>query len=418
VDVGDFIDRWHPLTEATDGQANVELMNQLPYDLATIGNNEGVGNSKNQLEHLYDQADFDIILDNLEDPKTQQAPAFCQPYRIIETNQGTKIGFIAFTAPFSLTYQPNGWRIYQVAELLPRLLNEVRPLCDILVLMSHLGIDADLKLANQYPEIDILLGSHTHHVFPNGEKIQHVQLAAAGKFGHYIGAVHILYDHQTKQYQTYAKTIATADLPEAANDSLEIAGYLTRGHQLLQERQIAELPQALTCDLSGPYTFIELALRAVKERGQSQAAVLNNGLFLADLPAGIVNEDQLHEALPHSMHLINVTLKGADMIRLILEMEKNRSYLRKFHIAGMGFRGKIFGELCYSGISFDPVTKTVYWLDEPLKLDQNYTITTVDHFLFIPFFPTIELVGQVDFLFPEFLRNVVSAYLKEHYPIQ
>lgn len=65
IDLGDFVDRWHPLTEATNGQANVQLMNQIHYDAATIGNNEGVGNSKDELNHLYDRANFDIVLDNL-----------------------------------------------------------------------------------------------------------------------------------------------------------------------------------------------------------------------------------------------------------------------------------------------------------------------------------------------------------------
>ncbi len=52
VDLGDFVDRWHPLTEATDGKANVDLMNQGHYDAVTIGNNEGVGNPKEVLQHL------------------------------------------------------------------------------------------------------------------------------------------------------------------------------------------------------------------------------------------------------------------------------------------------------------------------------------------------------------------------------
>ena len=55
IDLGDFSDRCHPLTEATDGRANVAIMNTLAYDLVTIGNNEGIGNSKKQLEHLYDR---------------------------------------------------------------------------------------------------------------------------------------------------------------------------------------------------------------------------------------------------------------------------------------------------------------------------------------------------------------------------
>ena len=118
------------------------------------------------------------------------------------------------------------------------------------------------------------------------------------------------------------------------------------------------------------------------------------------------------------MHLIKVTLKGSDMSRLIREMEKSRQFLRKFPIRGMGFRGKIFGELCYDGIRFEQNGQTVFWQGKPIQPEQKYTLTTVDHFQFVPFFPTIELVGEVEFLFPDVLRTVVANYLHAHYPIK
>ena len=418
IDLGDFSDRCHPLTEATDGRANVAIMNTLAYDLVTIGNNEGIGNSKKQLEHLYDQATFEVVLANLEDPKTQTLPDFCQAYKIMTTKEGTKLGFIGLTAPFPLTYNPNGWTIKQVETVLPQLITEVAPQCDVLILLSHLGIDTDFMIAANYPEIQVILGSHTHHLFKDGEKINHVQLAAAGKYGQYMGEVHLFVDADTKQVTSYAKTIETASLEEQATDAKEIAGYLTEGHQLLQAQQIAQIPETLSTDLRQPHAFITVALKALKEAGQTEAAVLNNGLFLADLPEGIINADQLHEALPHPMHLIKVTLKGSDMSRLIREMEKSRQFLRKFPIRGMGFRGKIFGELCYDGIRFERNSQTVFWQGKPIQPEQKYTLTTVDHFQFVPFFPTIELVGEVEFLFPDVLRTVVANYLHAHYPIK
>ncbi|EHE8459339.1 bifunctional UDP-sugar hydrolase/5'-nucleotidase [Enterococcus faecalis] len=418
IDLGDFSDRCHPLTEATDGRANVAIMNTLAYDLVTIGNNEGIGNSKKQLEHLYDQATFEVVLANLEDPKTQTLPDFCQAYKIMTTKEGTKLGFIGLTAPFPLTYNPNGWTIKQVEAVLPQLITEVAPQCDVLILLSHLGIDTDFMIAANYPEIQVILGSHTHHLFKDGEKINHVQLAAAGKYGQYIGEVHLFVDADTKQVTSYAKTIETASLEEQATDAKEIAGYLTEGHRLLQAQQIAQIPETLSTDLRQPHAFITVALKALKEAGQTEAAVLNNGLFLADLPEGIINADQLHEALPHPMHLIKVTLKGSDMSRLIREMEKSRQFLRKFPIRGMGFRGKIFGELCYDGIRFERNSQTVFWQEKPIQPEQKYTLTTVDHFQFVPFFPTIELVGEVEFLFPDVLRTVVANYLHAHYPIK
>lgn len=418
IDLGDFSDRCHPLTEATDGRANVAIMNTLAYDLVTIGNNEGIGNSKKQLEHLYDQATFEVVLANLEEPKTQTLPDFCQAYKIMTTKEGTKLGFIGLTAPFPLTYNPNGWTIKQVEAVLPQLITEVAPQCDVLILLSHLGIDTDFMIAANYPEIQVILGSHTHHLFKDGEKINHVQLAAAGKYGQYIGEVHLFVDTDTKQVTSYAKTIETASLEEQATDAKEIAGYLTEGHRLLQAQQIAQIPETLSTDLRQPHAFITVALKALKEAGQTESAVLNNGLFLADLPEGIINADQLHEALPHPMHLIKVTLKGSDMSRLIREMEKSRQFLRKFPIRGMGFRGKIFGELCYDGIRFERNSQTVFWQGKPIQPEQKYTLTTVDHFQFVPFFPTIELVGEVEFLFPDVLRTVVANYLHAHYPIK
>ena len=418
IDLGDFSDRCHPLTEATDGRANVAIMNTLAYDLVTIGNNEGIGNSKKQLEHLYDQATFEVVLANLEEPKTQTLPDFCQAYKIMTTKEGTKLGFIGLTAPFPLTYNPNGWTIKQVEAVLPQLITEVAPQCDVLILLSHLGIDTDFMIAANYPEIQVILGSHTHHLFKDGEKINHVQLAAAGKYGQYIGEVHLFVDADTKQVTSYAKTIETVSLEEQATDAKEIAGYLTEGHRLLQAQQIAQIPETLSTDLRQPHAFITVALKALKEAGQTEAAVLNNGLFLADLPEGIINADQLHEALPHPMHLIKVTLKGSDMSRLIREMEKSRQFLRKFPIRGMGFRGKIFGELCYDGIRFERNSQTVFWQGKPIQPEQKYTLTTVDHFQFVPFFPTIELVGEVEFLFPDVLRTVVANYLHAHYPIK
>ncbi|MBO1305325.1 metallophosphoesterase [Enterococcus sp. 669A] len=418
VDLGDFVDRWHPLTEATDGQASVLLMNDIGYDAATIGNNEGVGNSKDDLNHLYDQANFDVLLDNLFDKQTLQPPVWSQASKIITTKNGTKVGLIAFTAPFPLTYSPNGWDIRQVEDILPDLVARLRPQVDVLVLMSHLGISADRHIARAQPEIDVILGSHTHHLFERGEVVNDVQIAAAGKYGYYVGEVHIYVDDQHKIVRTSAHTYATEKMLELPEDQVEIDGYLAEGHRLLAEKAVADMPFSMSADVHAEHPMIEYALHAVKEKAGTDVAILNSGLFLEDIPEGIVNQDQLHTALPHPMHLIKVTLPGNELIRLILEMEKNRHFLINFPVIGMGFRGKVFGHLVYEGLSYDPVNRKVCWLGEPVDPTAKYTLATVDHYMVLPFFPTIEIAGEYEFLFPEFIRSVLGDYLKAHYPIQ
>lgn len=82
VDLGDAVDRVHPLTEVTNGQANVELLNQIHYDAVTIGNNEGLTNTHEQLDELYKEANFDVVLANLLDMKTKLMPKWLSRRRL------------------------------------------------------------------------------------------------------------------------------------------------------------------------------------------------------------------------------------------------------------------------------------------------------------------------------------------------
>ena len=106
VDLGDFSDRIHPLTEATSGQANVQLMNQVAYDYATIGNNEGLSNTKDELNVLYQATEFEVVLANLSDCDTQSLPHWAKSYAVYPLDNGLKLGVVGLTAPFPFSYKP------------------------------------------------------------------------------------------------------------------------------------------------------------------------------------------------------------------------------------------------------------------------------------------------------------------------
>ncbi|MFK4997321.1 metallophosphoesterase [Bacillus sp. N9] len=89
-DIGDFADRWHPFTEGTMGKGNVALLNELDYTAVTIGNNEGITLSFEQLNDLYEQANFDVIVANLY-YKGRIRPDWALPYQIYETKKGQKL---------------------------------------------------------------------------------------------------------------------------------------------------------------------------------------------------------------------------------------------------------------------------------------------------------------------------------------
>lgn len=416
-DLGDHVDRVHPVSEATNGQQNIQLMNQIGYDGVTIGNNEGLGFVRAQLDHLYDHANFPVILGNLRTPDTHELPDWAIDHRLLTTAAGTRLLVLGLTAPYHLTYPLAGWQILDVQPTLAALLQRFAGQFDVCVLLSHLGLDVDRLLAKRFPQVTVIIGSHTHHLLPHGEHDHQSLLAAAGKFGRYIGKIElsITPDHQVKS--AVASVTETATLPVADGDTAEITGLQDLGESILSEQRVANLPTAMEADPTGQPRLVREGLHAIAEYAGTQAAILNAGLFLQDLPSGVVNQNQLHQLLPHNMHVMTVTLSGYDLWRLVQEFELARLFLRRFPQKGMGFRGKIFGELNYLGLAYDAVTHQVTWRGEPLSPTRQYRIAMVDHYLFIPFFPTISIVGKNQILYDDLLREVFAQYLARHYPL-
>lgn len=416
-DLGDHVDRVHPVSEATNGQQNIQLMNQIGYDGVTIGNNEGLGFVRAQLDHLYDHANFPVILGNLRIPDTHELPDWAIDHRLLTTAAGTRLLVLGLTAPYHLTYPLAGWQILDVQPTLAALLHRFAGQFDVCVLLSHLGLDVDRLLAKRFPQVTVIIGSHTHHLLPHGEHDHQSLLAAAGKFGRYIGKIElsITPDHQVKS--AVASVTETATLPVADGDTAEITSLQDLGESILSEQRVANLPTAMEADPTGQPRLVREGLHAIAEYAGTQAAILNAGLFLQDLPSGVVNQNQLHQLLPHNMHVMTVTLSGYDLWRLVQEFELARLFLRRFPQKGMGFRGKIFGELNYLGLAYDAVTHQVTWRGEPLSPTSQYRIAMVDHYLFIPFFPTISIVGKNQILYDDLLREVFAQYLARHYPL-
>src|SRR5699024_3837355 len=117
---------------------NIQLLNEVRYDAVTIGNNEGIGSSKNQLNHLYDEANFPVVISNLVDENTGLPPEWAKVFHIVQTASGYKIGLFGLTAPFPTSYKPIGWNVNNPDEVIGDILELLTPLVDSVILLSHL----------------------------------------------------------------------------------------------------------------------------------------------------------------------------------------------------------------------------------------------------------------------------------------
>lgn len=412
-DIGDFIDRAHPLTEATMGQANTALMNQVHYDTATIGNNEILGLAHEDMNHLHDAAEFPVLLGDITDMQTGELPKWAVRSVILTTPKGTRVGVLGMTAPFILTLPLLGWMPEKLDQAMTQALAELAGKTDFNVLLSHLGLPTDHYLAERFPDLQVIIGAHTHHHLPHGEKRGSALLAAAGKYGEHIGRIDLeITDGTLTKMQ--ATTVDTDALPAEIADTVEIEGYRKSGREQLDKEVVAVLPTAYSTNKHADNRLIDLGLAALERRTRTTIAMLSTGMFLGDLPAGRVTKDVLHEILPHAIHPMRTTLQGVDLWRLVHEVAKSRAYMKSSQIRGMGFRGGSWGEIIWDGITLAD-NGDVYVHDELIDFEEPYTIGSLDHYYFLPFFPTIEIAGDNKMSYRTVFREDFADYLHEKF---
>lgn len=167
LDAGDF-SQGTPYFNFFQGYLEVRLMNAMHYDAATLGNHEfdkGCAALASRLK----TADFPVVCANYQFANKKLAKVI-KPYVIIERG-GHKIGI------FGLGVKLDGYVAPQIArevtyldpvETARKMVDELKAQnCDLIVCLSHVGVDTnekdnDYETARQVPEIDVIIGGHSH----------------------------------------------------------------------------------------------------------------------------------------------------------------------------------------------------------------------------------------------------------------
>lgn len=174
-DAGDFL-QGTPYFNMFKGEVEVEAMNLLGYDAATLGNHEfdyGI----DTLEKIVNIAKFPFITSNYDFSETSLSGKI-KPYIIINKG-GIRIGVIGINInPRGLIASEN----YKGVKYLDpfKTANEISELlknkykCDMIICLSHLGYGQDIKLAESSRNIDIIIGGHSHTYMKQPEIVKNL----------------------------------------------------------------------------------------------------------------------------------------------------------------------------------------------------------------------------------------------------
>lgn len=417
-DIGDHVDRSNPISEATMGQENVNLMNEVGYHDVTIGNNEGITLSKRELEDLYKNANFNTLIANLFDEDGNR-PTWIKPYSIHQMENGLNLGVIGVTVAYPAFYDLLGWKVRDPYEMLPELVHEVRKKADIVILLSHLGINEDERIAESIQGIDVILGGHTHHLFKNGKMINGTLLGAAGKHGKYLGEVIIEMNLMTKQVirkEGYAISLENTHDCEKTIHKLKTAEEESK---LILQKQVVFLKEPLSLAWFDTSPIVSLLAEGLKEWCNTEISMVNAGVLLEGLEEGPVTRSDLHRICPHPINPCKVILRGDEFKEIILHAFTEK--MQNLELKGFGFRGKVLGRMCFDGVEVVTTkladglmhVKDIKVLGEPIDPKRKYTIATLDMFTFGYLYPELTHAKNKQYYLPEMLRDVLEWKLQK-----
>lgn len=412
-DIGDHCDRVDSLTEGLSGKGNVTLLNELHYDNVTIGNNEGITFSKQDLNSLYDEANFEVLVANLFH-KNGHRPHWAFPYDIHRLKNGMNVGVIGITVPYYAFYDLLGWKVSDPWEVLPPLIAQLKKKVDIIILLSHMGYGFDVEVAQTLDGIDLIIGAHTHHLLQQGKRVKGTLITQAGKFGRYVGQITVSFDLNMKQIvMADASCVPVTTMKSDRKTEQLITDLRAEGNRRLNE-EVAKLSSPLPVSWFGSSPFANVLVQSLKEWCNTEIAMVNAGILLDGLPSGTVTKSDLHRVCPHPINPCIVTLSGSELKEIIAQALRTEMIGLQFQ--GLGFRGKMMGAMVYDGIEFEVQryadgenrARDIFINGKLLEPKETYEIATIDMFTFGRLYPAIAQAKEKQYFLPEMLRDLLA----------
>ncbi len=169
LDSGDIF-QGTPYFNFFGGKLEFELMSQMRYDAATLGNHD-FDNGIDGLVKQLPSAKFPFLNCNYDFTNTSLA-SHVEPYKIF-TKGGTRIGVLGIGIELAGLVSK---KLYGGVQYRDPILyaNETashlkeKKKCDLIICLSHLGYEyktdkvSDVTFAKQSKHIDLILGGHTH----------------------------------------------------------------------------------------------------------------------------------------------------------------------------------------------------------------------------------------------------------------
>ena len=305
----------------------IALMNQVGFNATTLGNHEFDVHS---LSRLIGLSNFSYICANIF--PTDSANIHTVPCKVFDV-AGLKVGVVGAiqlspqgipsTHPDNLkgiSFRPASEVIGQY-EWLSRQ-------CDVTILLSHLGYPDDIKMANMFPWLDLIIGGHTHTQLKGNEVHNGILITQnKNKFGR-VTYITLTVDsgHVVDKRAEY---IDIKNYPRKSKLVESMVQYFSNNPAFQRVLAIADTPfetrEELGCMLCDAFISETHADIAVENPG---------GVRIDSHPAGDISVLDVLEMDPFDNHAVVLELTGNEIQEMMLTYCHNTLHSFPF-VSGM-----------------------------------------------------------------------------------
>jgi len=119
---------------------------------------------------------------------------------ILETPVG-RVGIFGVTVPMiterMLSHHVSAYVFDDPIRVGAEMAERLRPQVDLLIALTHIGLKQDIELAKRAPQIDLIIGGHSHSVLEEPQREGRVAIVQAGSYARFVGRVEVEFAEQT-----------------------------------------------------------------------------------------------------------------------------------------------------------------------------------------------------------------------------
>jgi 2',3'-cyclic-nucleotide 2'-phosphodiesterase (5'-nucleotidase family) len=408
LDAGDFADFKRIELQGTGGMAALELLEYTEYDAIAVGNNETF-NGLDILINMASESKVPFLSSNLYKIGHEDIEGL-KKSRIIEKN-GLRILTIGLSPDLGEFNTLNGIEAEDALKAVKLELSKNAGKYDICVILSHLGIKMDRRIAEEIEEVHIIIGGHTHLLMEEPEIINNKIIHTSGCYGQNLGVLKVeITDNKVELLE--GQNINIEDLGSCK----EIIDILKTNKEKALDKlstPLYDIAVDLWHDVIEENPMTNLLADALIDVLKCDIGIVNSGVIYGGIRKGAVSQKKLLEICNSPLNPTYFEIQGK-YLREALQQSLD-SDLCLSDGKGPGFRGKYLGRLHVSNILVEYKDRNIteiFIKGEKLEEDKWYSVATSDNLHRGTGYTSLANNKNVKYN-KEYLRDILREYINK-----